>query len=103
MATVLGVAGCYPAGCLRAYDADMADEQAPAAPAAADEQQPAGGGRAGILLDVAGVVAGVVLLGILIDVWSGGKLSGRLQRGRPQAAPRPGRPDAGPDGERWGD
>ena len=79
MATVLGVAGCYPAGCLRAYDADMADEQAPAAPAAADEQQPAGGGRAGILLDVAGVVGvwmtlwtigcGLVGAGVVITWW----------------------------------
>lgn len=85
----------------------MTEQQAPPAPAATDDTGPPGRAAGGIALDIAGAIAGLVLLGILIDVWTGGKLSGRLTRrlpppGSSTAQPPPG-PDAGPGGERWGD
>jgi hypothetical protein len=85
----------------------MTEQQAPPPPAAPpDPDAPPGRNAGGIALDVAGAIAGLILLGILIDVWTGGKLSGRLTRrlpppGSSTTQPPPG-PDAGPAGERWG-
>lgn len=65
----------------------MADQQPSAAPAAAEnqaeQQDEPGGGGWGRVLDTAGVLAGVVLVVIVIDIFSDGRLiSRRLRRER---------------------
>lgn len=74
----------------------MAEQQASAAPAAT-EDSPDGpeetGGGWGRALDAAGIVAGVVLVAIVIDIFSDGRfISRRLHREKgegPADAPQP--------------
>lgn len=63
----------------RAYDLSMDDtDQVPA------EEQAEGTGRAGRMLDAAGIAAGVVLVVILLDIWTDGKVISRwLTRRKP--------------------
>lgn len=64
--------------------AGMTDQQASAAPAAADDSSEPDneGGGWGRALDAAGIVAGLVLAAIIIDIFSDGRLiSRRLRRG----------------------
>lgn len=64
----------------------MADTQASAAPAAdgdqADNQDESGGGW-GRVLDTAGILAGAVLVVIVIDIFSDGRLISRRLRREP--------------------
>lgn len=49
----------------------------------------------GILLDIAGIAAGIMLVLIVVDIWADGRISGRLAaRRRPQ--PEQGADGAGP-------
>jgi hypothetical protein len=73
----------------------MTDPQPSAAPPAAGEQTPdqedTGGGW-GRALDAAGVLAGVILVVIVVDIFSDGRLISRRLRRDPdpeQAAPDP--------------
>lgn len=64
----------------------MTDQQASAAPAAADDQadnQDEPGGGWGRVLDTAGVLAGIVLVAIVIDIFSDGRLISRRLRREP--------------------
>lgn len=70
----------------------MTDQPASAAPPAAGEpagEQEEPGGGWGRALDAAGVLAGVVLVVIVIDIFSDGRLISRRLRRDPDPEPAP--------------
>lgn len=50
----------------------------------------------GILLDIAGVVAGIVLILIVVDIWADGRITGRLASRRQPQPQQEGADGAGP-------